>query len=303
MPLKITKSTEAIEVKQLTVCLYAVPGVGKTSLAFTADKPLLLDFDRGSYRAGNRGDVVQVEKWADVMSITADDLKPYRTLAVDTAGRALDALTAHIIAGNPKMGRGGALTLQGFGELKSTFIAWTKLIRSFGLDVVLISHSDEQKNGDDLIERLDMQGGSKNEIYKAADAMGRLYLQGGKRTLNFSPTDTAFGKNPAQLAPLEVPHFAENPSFLAGVIAGTKMALNKLSAAQTEATVLLSDWKVVIEDAKTLEDFDALARTARDADESVKANVKRMIAKAAKAKGYAYNKAAEKFEAQQGAAA
>src|SRR5690606_10653581 len=190
MALKITKATDTIEVKNLTVCIYAVPGVGKSTLAFTADRPLLLDFDQGAYRAGNRGDVVQVSSWDDVVSITAEDLKPYKTLVVDTAGRALDSLTASIIEGNPKLGRGGALTLQGFGELKARFIAWTKLIRSFGLDVLLVSHADEQRSGDELIERLDIQGGSKNEIYKAADVMGRLYLSQGKRMLNFNPTDT-----------------------------------------------------------------------------------------------------------------
>lgn len=152
MALKITKATDTIEVKNLTVCIYAAPGIGKSTLAFTADSPLLIDFDQGAYRAGNRGDVVQVSSWSDVASITAEDLKPYKTLVVDTAGRALDALTAAIIADNPKMGRGGALTLQGFGELKARFIAWTKMIRSFGLDVVLISHADEQRSGDEIIE-------------------------------------------------------------------------------------------------------------------------------------------------------
>ena len=296
MGLKITKSSEPIEVKNLTVCLYAVPGIGKTSTGFTAEKPLLLDFDKGAYRAANRGDVVQVETWEDVMGIVVDDLKPYRTLVVDTAGRALDALTSHIIGGNPKMGRGGALTLQGYGELKSKFVAWTKLVRSFGLDVILLCHSDEQRNGDDLIERLDMQGGSKNEIYKAADVMGRIYLHGGKRTLNFSPTDTAFGKNPAQLPPLEIPDFATDGGFLAGVIAQTKTALNRLSAAQTSAATLLVEWKERVGKAESAEDFDALIGPAKEADEAVRDNVKRMLTKAAKAKGLAFNKTTGAFD-------
>uniref|UniRef100_UPI001589DC4D ATP-binding protein n=1 Tax=Brucella pseudintermedia TaxID=370111 RepID=UPI001589DC4D len=138
--------------------------------------PLLLDFDNGSYRSANRRDAVIISNWSDVASISAEDLAPFKTVIMDTAGRALDALTADIIRANPKHGRGGSLSLQGYGELKSRFIAFLKLLNSFGKDVVLIAHMDEQRNGDDIIERLDVQGGSKGEIYKAADAMGRLVL-------------------------------------------------------------------------------------------------------------------------------
>lgn len=297
MPLKITKACETIEVKTITACIYAVPGVGKSTLGFTAESPLLLDFDRGSYRAGNRRDVVQVESWSDVVSITADDLAAYKTVIVDTAGRALDVLTAAIISDNPKLGRGGALTLQGFGELKARFIAWTKLVRGFGLDVVLISHSEEKASGDELIERLDMQGASKNEIYKSSDVMGRLYISGGKRMLNFSPTDTAFGKNPTQLAAMEVPHFAAEPQFLAGVIASVKAGLNQLSEEQKLVAGMLADWSAKINEAAGLDDFNALIPQTQKADERVRDNVKRVLTKVAKAKGFEFDKGAGAFQA------
>lgn len=295
MALKITRSIDPIEVKSITACIYAVPGVGKSTIGFTADRPLLLDFDKGSYRAGNRKDTVQIDTWADVMSIAQADLMPYGTLIVDTAGRALDCLTQHIIADNPKLGRGGALTLQGFGELKSKFIAWTKLIRSFGLDVVLISHADEQRSGDEIIERLDIQGGSKNEIYKAADVMGRLYVKDGKRMLNFSPTDTAFGKNPAQLPPLEVPHFNTDPHFLAGVLAKIKGELNRMSAEQIEVAGMMADWSAKIDDAKTVEEFNALIPETQKADARVLDNVKRLLVGKAKAKGIDFDAKAKAF--------
>jgi hypothetical protein len=297
MALRITKSIEPIEVKRITVCLYAVPGIGKTSTAFTAEKPLLLDFDRGAYRSKNRRDIVQVEKWEDVVSITQADLAAYKTLVIDTAGRALDVLTPKLIADDPKMGRGGALTLPGFGRLKSEFIAWTKLLMSFGLDVILLCHSDESKHGDDIIERLDMQGASKNEIYKSADVMGRLYLRNGKRMLNFSPTDVAFGKNPAALEPLEVPDFGASPDFLAGVISQIKGELNKLSAAQVAAASAQAEWKAKFDAAKTADEFTALIDPVKAADEDLRDSLKRMLVKVAGDKGFALPKGAAKFEA------
>lgn len=293
--LRITKASDPIEVKTIVACIYAPPGLGKTSLASSAGKVLLLDFDKGSYRAKNRGDVVEVESWQDILGLTAEDLKPYTAIAIDTAGRALDVLSSAIIAENARMGRGGALTLQGYGELKSRFIAFLRYVRTMGLDVILVCHSDEQRNGDETIERLDMQGGSKGEVYKSADVMGRLYLRGGKRVLNFSPSDTAFGKNPAQLPPLEVPDFATEPQWFAGVIAQIKTALNTQNAAQVEAKSALDQWIERINAAVDCADFDALVAETADQPAPLMKVVKPMISKAAKAKGLAFDKAAKAF--------
>jgi hypothetical protein len=141
------------------------------------------------------------------------------------------------------MGNGGALSIQGYGVLKSRFGAFLNLLNSFGKDVVLVAHMEEKQRGDDIIERLDVQGGSKNEIYKSADAMGRLVIENGQRWLKFSPTDAAFGKNPGQLDALAVPHFSkpEFSNFLAGVIAATKDRLNQQTEDQRK-TVAEQDW-------------------------------------------------------------
>lgn len=296
MTLRIIKASDPITVEQIITTLYAPPGVGKTSLGFTADEPLLLDFDNGAYRSGNRRDSVPIKSWADVASISADDLKPYKTLVMDTAGRALDHLAADIIATNPKLGRGGALTLQGYGELKAKFIAYTKLVRSFGLDIVLVVHADEQKNGDDIIERLDMQGGSKNEIYKVSDLMGRLKIESGKRILNFSPTDTAFGKNPAGFAKLEVPNFTTAPKYLAGIIAQAKTALNKMTAEQLAAAKELAEWQTKFQTAATADALNKfMPEVTEKASPAAVDNVKRLLVKVAKEKGFTFDAKAKQF--------
>lgn len=296
--LRIIKETDPIAVEQLALCIYAPPGVGKTSLGFTAEAPLLLDFDKGSYRSKNRKDAVAVDSWADVASISADDLKSYKTLIIDTAGRALDSLTVDIIQNSPKLGRGGALTLQGYGELKARFIAYTKLVRSFGLDIVLLAHSDEQRNGDDVIERLDMQGGSKNEVYKVADVMGRLSIKAGKRVLNFNPTDTAFGKNPAGMPELPVPDPAVEPGFLAKVIADTKAALNAQTEGQLKAASELADWQTKFDELQDADGFNGMIGTVSErASDAVKTNAGRLLVKVGKAKGLTFDTKAKTFSA------
>lgn len=256
MGLKITKSADPIQVDRINICVYGQPGAGKTSLAFTAATPLLLDFDQGAHRAANRKDTVRVTTWADVAGMNADDLAGYATIVVDTAGRALDSLTADIIKRNPKDGRGGALTLQGYGKLKAEFVAWLKMLNSFGKDVVLIAHMDESRNGDDVIERLDVQGGSKGEIYKAADAMGRVFVKGNKRELDFSPRENSFGKNPGQLGVLDIPHPDVDPLFFGNVIQSIKDKLNALTGEQMEAQAKLIEWREGIDLLNTAEDFN-----------------------------------------------
>lgn len=290
MTLRITKASDPIEVKTITIVVYAEPGIGKSTLGFTANKPLLLDFDKGSHRAANRGDTVQIESWTDVTSITAADLADYKTLIVDTAGRALDFLTIDIIKNNPKAGRGGgALTISGYGDLKTMFTAWMKWVRSLGIDIVLVAHSDEQRKGDDVFQRLDIQGGSKNEVYKTADSMGRLYWAGQDRMLNFNPTDIAFGKNPASLPAMKVPHYAAEPLFLGGLVDGIKGELNKRNAVQVLATQMMDAWKVKLDNLVTLDDFNNILAGQDKPDQLVKSNVKKMLSSAAKKRGFTFD--------------
>lgn len=293
MALRITKSSEPIKVDRLNVCIYGQPGAGKSSLAFTADAPLLLDFDNGAHRAANRKDVVRVQGWSDVADMGPNDLAAYKTIIVDTAGRALDVLTADIIRRNPKAGRGGALTLQGYGTLKAEFVAWLKALNTYGKDVVLIAHMDEQRNGDDIIERLDVQGGSKGEIYKAADAMGRLSIKAGARTLNFNPTEAAFGKNPGLLDVMEIPHPDKDPAFLAGVVAAIKARLNAMTEEQMSAQAALDAWRTKIEGLKTAAQFNAELPSLKAAPKAAQA----LFAAAAKAKGLRADKEAGAYVA------
>jgi hypothetical protein len=297
MGLRIIRSTDVITVTTISAAFYAEPGIGKTSLGFTAEAPLLVDFDHGAYRSKNRGDSIPVDTWADVASITAEDVKGYKTLVLDTAGRALDSLALPIIKEDSRNGRGGgALSLQGYGVLKARFTAWMNLIRSFGMDVVLLCHSDEQRKGDDLIVRLDVQGGSKGEIYKSTDMMGRIYMQNGDRMLNMSPTDIAFGKDPGQLGPITIPNYAESPRFLAEVIKRTKDKLNEMSESQREAQATLAAWAEKIGAASTEEHFNGLLAEGKECPEYARENVKRLLIKAARAKGMEYDMATKGFK-------
>src|SRR5690606_10816872 len=174
-----------------------------------------------------------------------------------------------------------------------------KLLNGFGKDVVLIAHMDEQRNGDEIIERLDVQGGSKGEIYKAADAMGRISIRDGKRWLNFSPTDPAFGKNPGQLEPLQVPHKGapEFDGFLAGVIASIKASLNALTEEQAATQKRLETLRVALADVEDDSGINQLVTANKDGSKAEKA----LIHHRATELGLTYNAKAGVYEAKKAA--
>lgn len=301
--LRIVSASDPLTIENIVLTVYAAPGLGKSSLSFTADKPLMLDFDRGAYRAATRGDSVPVSSWSDVASMTAEDLAPYSTIIVDTAGRALDALAADIIAGNPKAAQGnGALSQRGYGELKSRFQQWASFLRSLRKDLVLICHMSEEKNGDDTLERIDAQGSSKNEIYKSSDAMCRIRLDSkDARFLDFDPRQGGFGKNPAQLPKIAFPDPRQNPHVLAEVITQIKASVNKMTEAQAAARKEQETWDGAIAGAKALDEFNTLMKLA--VERKYRAPMKKALLDAATAAGFAFDAKAKAFAAAESVAA
>lgn len=297
MALTITPASEPIHVNRITMALYGDPGCGKTTLAFTATNPLLFDFDNGAYRAANRKAVVQVGTWADVGSVTADDLAPYSTIVVDTAGRMLDMLALDIIATDAKLGTGGVLNQRGWGRLKQRFTAWLKMLNASGKDVVLIAHGTEKMDGETVTARLDVQGGSKDEIYKSVDAMGRVFIKAGKRVLSFDPTESAFGKNPAQFELLAVPSPIA-PDYLANIIQQTKDALNQQTDEMREEAERIEEWRAAIAELKEADDFNGKLESVKKQSKAIQ----KLFADAASESGYVFDKATKQYAAEKQAA-
>lgn len=269
--INVTKSTDPIEVKTLCLTVYSQPGLGKTSLAFSASRPLLLDFDNGAHRAPNRADVVRVTDWAEVAGIKADDVKDYDTIIIDTAGKALDVLAQDVIKSDSRLAYGGALNQQGWGKLGVRFSAFLRLIRSFGKDVILIAHMDEQKDGDAIKERLKVPGGSKDLILTDSDVIARISIFNKERVLVFSPTETSFGKDPAGLLSMPIPD-VKSPAFktcMADVIRAVKDKLNALSDDQLAHKVEVDWFAQALPNIKAPEELNLLLGRAKQAGRDV----------------------------------
>ena len=186
-----------LTVETIIAVLYAPPNYGKSSLALSASKPILFDFDRGAHRAGNKSgkSIVPVSSWSDAGDVTREDLESFDTIILDTAGTCLDYLAEDIISGNKKAASGGTLSLNGYGILKTRFRQFLGRMKTMGKDVVMVAHVKEEQRGDDVVDRIVASGSSRDEIYQSADIMGRIHMDGERRIISFDPTANAYAKN------------------------------------------------------------------------------------------------------------
>jgi hypothetical protein len=295
---QIIKGSEAITVEHPIFLLFGQPGICKTSLAYSAKSPLLLDFDNGSHRAVNRRDTMVVRGWSDIEELMDNRgvLDPYESVIVDTVGRCLDMLTADIAVKEPKNAPGGNLSQRGFGSLKTRFRSWMSQMRLLGKDVILIAHDKEEKDGDLRIVRPDIIGGSYGEVMKIADFVGYISMNGKDRVLDFNPTDRWIGKNPAGW-PQVVPHVVNAQTFLADLMTAGRQALGGISAESAKTLTVVEQWR---EKLATMTTPEALTDAVVDAvalGPTLKPQVSKLIVDRGKALGFTFDKKVKKFVA------
>ncbi|MBP1638949.1 MAG: hypothetical protein H6Q17_532 [Bacteroidetes bacterium] len=194
---------------KLKMLVYGQAGAGKTTLALSAPKPLLLDFDGGVHRVnyGHQTETVQIKRWEDCEDVFKEDLSAFESLVIDTGGKMLDFMADYIIRKNSKMGKlNGALTLQGFGERKGMFRQFCKQVMLMDKHLIFVAHRDTQKN-DESIRYVPLFGGSSyDDLVTDLDLVGYLETVGRKRTITFDPTDRNDGKNTCNLpSTMELP--------------------------------------------------------------------------------------------------
>ena len=270
MAIPIIPADQALNVSAIITYIYADPGLGKTSLGFTADKAISFDFDRGAHRTGElrRGAVVPVQQWSDIENITEQDLAPFNTVVIDTVGAMLESIKTHLLKTANNRQQDGALKLKAQGLANMKFKQYINTLLSFGKDVVFIAHASEDQSGDQIIYRPELGGKNRNELYRIADIMGYLTTVTtgeGKnaRVINFKPSPTHHAKNSGALGgetgEVWVPDLKSHPTFLADLIADAKAHINTLTPDQlalAKAVEDLENWKQSCAEAQHAGDFN-----------------------------------------------
>lgn len=199
----IKKSNEIAIQKNVKMMVYGQAGVGKTTLALSSPKPLLLDFDNGVKRVNNAHlaevGIVQINSWQEVMTLLtteAADLAPFETIVVDTIGKMLDFIIAYRCGGrNPKV--------QDWGIINSDFKWFVNSLSSLNKHIIFVAHRDTRKEGDDTVFVPALREKSYNSIVTELDLLGYLEMKNEngvqKRSITFDPTSRNDGKNTCQL--------------------------------------------------------------------------------------------------------
>ena len=195
----IVKPSEMkFEGKKLFIIVAGVPGIGKTTLALSAPKPLLIDLDKGVDRVETRyrTDTDVVSSYEELRSdLEKADLSPYETIVIDTGGKLLEMLKPVVIARDPKNAQtNGELSLKGYGAVKKMFNEFVTFVKSLNKHLVMVFHATEVADGETTKLRIRMEGKSRDEVWDSVDIGGFMEMRGNKRTIGFSNCDRYYAK-------------------------------------------------------------------------------------------------------------
>lgn len=185
--------------KKIRILIAGFPGIGKTTLALSAPKPLHIDVDRGvdRVRAQNRKDFTQPETYEELLQDLSSDLSDYETLVFDTGGKLLDLMKPYVIKQDSKNGQkdGQTLSIKGYGAVGKEFqrlmdYAYYNLNKN----VVVIFHAKEDKDGDATKLRILVEGSTKDNVWQPMDLGGFIEMYNGKRTIGFDNCERYYAK-------------------------------------------------------------------------------------------------------------
>lgn len=187
--------------KKISMLLLGRAGIGKTTLAESAPKPLLVDLENGIDRveACYRNDTMTTEKGISdkeayesfIKDLTTEDLSDYETIIVDSLGKFIELATPVVIAENPVNGQkdGKTLSLKGYGAVSSKVSEFIKMLKAKNKHIIFIAHVNEIQDGDVVKTRVNIPGGTKDKIWDDIDLGGYLTFLGKDRIICFTPTE------------------------------------------------------------------------------------------------------------------
>lgn len=178
--MQIIKTTDPQAKPSIIMMVYGAGGVGKTTFASTAPKPLLVDCENGAKYFGLRGinmDVAKISQWSDMnglFDIAKEDT--YETIIIDPIGELMEKLKRYMIAkGDRKLVQSdGSPSMAGWGWLKDTMRATIKVLRDSGKNILLIAHVEEKTDEEKMVKRPMIMTKISEELVNMVDIVGYM---------------------------------------------------------------------------------------------------------------------------------
>lgn len=238
--------------KKVRMLIAGFPGIGKTTLALSAPKPLYIDVDLSAERINREvlnmaEGVTQPRDYKELrqdlgigcaetdLNAVKTTLSAYQTIVVDTGGKLLTIMGQYGRSIEPKYGqRDGSLSLKGYGWLGKEFQRFLDhCIYQLDKHIVIVFHTIEEKDGDDTKLRIKAEGSSKNSVWEIMDLGGFMEMRGAQRTIGFSNCERYFAKGTRGIHGVyPIPELTENTpnDFLTKLFA----KYNAISAKEAE---------------------------------------------------------------------
>ena len=195
----IKKPNELIsENQKIRMLIAGYPGIGKTTLALSAPKPLLIDVDLGINRvmASARKDFIQPNNYEELLEDLKGDLSDYETLVIDTGGKLLELMKNYVIKKDVKSAKkDGSLSLQGYGAVAREFSRFMdNCYYNLRKNIVIVFHAVEEKDEEQTKLRILVEGSTKNTVWQNVEIGGFMEIIGKKKTIGFDNCERYFAK-------------------------------------------------------------------------------------------------------------
>ena len=204
--------------------VYGEGGVGKSTFASTAPRPILADCEGGTKYFGLRGikmDVAKISSWQEMKDflIIAKTSTEYDTVVIDPIGELMGKLKRYMVdLGDAKLAqkKDGTPTMAGWGYMKNTMRMYIQSLRDAGKHVIIIAHVAEVKDEETVLKRPMVETKFGEELVNMVDVVGYMTIlrdESGqeKRVIMVDPSsDRYFAKDrTGQLGKFIPPDFSQ----------------------------------------------------------------------------------------------
>ena len=175
----------------IVMILSGLPGIGKTTCACSAPGVIVIDVDNGMKRVRpeHRKPSIVVNTYDELLNDLRNPVvRNAKTLVIDTGGALIELMKEWAADQPGGQKKGGGLSLQGFGIVKSEFNRLFREVRKYHNCVLLFHTLKERDRDGSAVYDIQCEGATKQTVWQPVDLGCYMQFIGNDRYLCFKPT-------------------------------------------------------------------------------------------------------------------